>query len=99
LVVELVFATSVSALPEPLPNSLIFSFALSYTTTWRALLYVGITATSVDILPSLRSADTPLVANEKIKLFGSGSGSALTEVANTSSTTNSKIYEFLVIGY
>ena len=38
-------------------------------------------------------------ANEKIKLYGSGSGSSLTEVANTSSTTNSKIYEFLVIGY
>jgi len=64
LVAELVFASSVIAEPAEPPTSkiLIFSFALSYTTSLSILLYVGITATSVDILPSLRSADTPPVA-------------------------------------
>ena len=39
-------------------------------------------------------------ANEKIKLyFGADAVSALTEVANASNTCNSKIFEFLVIGY
>ena len=40
-------------------------------------------------------------ANEKIKLFdvGGGAQSKFTEVANSSSTCNSKIFEFLVIGY
>ena len=40
-------------------------------------------------------------ANQKIKLFdvGGSAGSKYAEVANTSSTCNSKIFEFLVIGY
>ena len=40
-------------------------------------------------------------ANEKIKILevGGSAGSAMTELANTSSATNSKIFEFLVIGY
>ena len=39
-------------------------------------------------------------ANEKIKLyFGAAAVSALTEVANANSGCNSKIFEFLVIGY
>ena len=62
----------------------------------------GRISTLVAVIPTYNNALHVVVydkANEKIKLFGSGSGSALTEVANTSSTTNSKIYEFLVIGY
>ena len=64
LVAELLFANSVIAEPVEPPTSkiLIFSFALSYTTSLKMSEYVGITATSVDILPSLRSADTPPVA-------------------------------------
>jgi len=40
-------------------------------------------------------------ANEKIKLFdvGGGAQSKFVEVANASSTCNSKVFEFLVIGY
>ena len=40
-------------------------------------------------------------ANEKIKLFdvGGGAQSKFVEVANSSSTCNSKVFEFLVIGY
>ena len=39
-------------------------------------------------------------ANEKIKLyFGADAVSALTEVANANAGCNSKIFEFLVIGY
>ena len=39
-------------------------------------------------------------ANEKIKLyFGADAVSALTEVANANNGCNSKIFEFLVIGY
>jgi hypothetical protein len=40
-------------------------------------------------------------ANEKIKILevGGSTGSAMTELANASSATNSKIFEFLVIGY
>ena len=39
-------------------------------------------------------------ANEKIKLyFGADAVSALTEVANANSQCNSKVFEFLVIGY
>jgi len=40
-------------------------------------------------------------ANEKIQLFdvGGGAQSKFTEVANASSTCNSKVFEFLVIGY
>ena len=38
--------------------------------------------------------------NEKIKTFtGSGNGNILAEVPNTSTLVNSKIFEFLVIGY
>ena len=40
-------------------------------------------------------------ANEKIQLFdvGGGAQSKFVEVANSSSTCNSKVFEFLVIGY
>jgi len=40
-------------------------------------------------------------ANEKIKILevGGSAGSAMTELANASSATNSKVFEFLVIGY
>jgi len=38
--------------------------------------------------------------NEKIKVFtGSGNGNILAEVPNASALVNSKIFEFLVIGY
>ena len=38
--------------------------------------------------------------NEKIKVFtGSGNGNILAEVPNSSALVNSKIFEFLVIGY
>ena len=38
--------------------------------------------------------------NEKIKCFtGSGNGNILAEVPNSSALVNSKIFEFLVIGY
>ena len=38
--------------------------------------------------------------NEKIKCFtGSGNGNVLAEVPNSSALVNSKIFEFLVIGY
>ena len=38
--------------------------------------------------------------NEKIKAFtGSGNGNILAEVPNASALVNSKIFEFLVIGY
>ena len=57
------FGTSAKILPFPEPvKALIFSLVLSYCTTSFESVNVGITATSVDILPSLRSADTPLVA-------------------------------------
>ena len=40
-------------------------------------------------------------ANEKIQLYnvGGGAESKFVEVTNTSSTCNSKVFEFLVIGY
>ena len=39
-------------------------------------------------------------ANEKIKVFtGSGNGNILAEVPNSSALVNSKVFEFLVIGY
>ena len=62
----------------------------------------GRISTLVAVIPTYNNGLHVVVydkANEKIKLYGSGSGSSLVEVANTSSTTNSKIYEFLVIGY
>ena len=38
--------------------------------------------------------------NEKIKTFtGSGNGNILAEVPNSSALVNSKVFEFLVIGY
>jgi len=38
--------------------------------------------------------------NEKIKTFtGSGNGNILAEVPNSSTLVNSKVFEFLVIGY
>ncbi|SVD90836.1 uncharacterized protein METZ01_LOCUS443690, partial [marine metagenome] len=38
--------------------------------------------------------------NEKIKAFtGSGNGNILAEVPNSSALVNSKVFEFLVIGY
>ena len=38
--------------------------------------------------------------NEKIKVFtGSGNGNILAEVPNSSALVNSKVFEFLVIGY
>ena len=38
--------------------------------------------------------------NEKIKIFtGSGNGNILAEVPNSSALVNSKVFEFLVIGY
>ena len=38
--------------------------------------------------------------NEKIKTFtGSGNGNILAEVPNSSNLVNSKVFEFLVIGY
>ena len=40
-------------------------------------------------------------ANEKIKLYtvGGSAGAAFVELANSSTTTQSKVFEFLVIGY
>ena len=40
-------------------------------------------------------------ANEKIKLYtvGGSAGAAFAELANSSTTTQSKVFEFLVIGY
>ena len=40
-------------------------------------------------------------ANQKIKLYtvGGSAGAALAELANASNLTNSKVFEFLVIGY
>ena len=57
-------ANSAKAAPAepPTVKSLIFSLALSYSTLYVESVYSGITATSVDILCSFRSADTPLVA-------------------------------------
>ena len=62
--VELVFVTSTNldSAPPPTLYSWIFSFALSYLTSCKQFEYVGITATSVEILPSLRSAATHPVA-------------------------------------
>ena len=63
----------------------------------------GRISTLVAVIPTYTDALHHVVydkANEKIKLyFGADAVSALTEVANANSGCNSKIFEFLVIGY
>ena len=64
----------------------------------------GRISTLVAVIPTYNNHSREVVydkANEKIKLLevGGSTGSAMTELANTSSATNSKIFEFLVIGY
>jgi len=68
-----------------------------------ALLIVGRISTLVAVIPTF--TDSKLVVqydktNEKIKAFtGSGNGNILAEVPNSSALVNSKVFEFLVIGY
>ena len=63
----------------------------------------GRISTLVAVTPTF--TDSKLVVqydktNEKIKCFtGSGNGNVLAEVPNASALVNSKIFEFLVIGY
>jgi len=63
----------------------------------------GRISTLVAVIPTF--TDSKLVVqydktNEKIKAFtGSGNGNILAEVPNASALVNSKIFEFLVIGY
>jgi len=63
----------------------------------------GRISTLVAVIPTYTDALHHVVydkANEKIKLyFGADAVSALTEVANANAGCNSKIFEFLVIGY
>ena len=60
--------------------------------------------TLVAVIPTYNNSRQEVVydkANQKIQLFdvGGNAQSKFVEVANTSSTCNSKIFEFLVIGY
>ena len=69
-----------------------------------AYLKEGRISTLVAVIPTYSDILREVVydkANEKIKILevGGSAGSAMTELANTSSATNSKIFEFLVIGY
>mgnify|MGYP007063782987 FL=1 len=63
----------------------------------------GRISTLVAVIPTY--TDSKLVVqydktNEKIKAFtGSGNGNILAEVPNSSALVNSKVFEFLVIGY
>ena len=63
----------------------------------------GRISTLVAVVPTF--TDSKLVVeydktNEKIKTFtGSGNGNILAEVPNASALVNSKVFEFLVIGY
>ena len=63
----------------------------------------GRISTLVAVTPTF--TDSKLVVqydktNEKIKAFtGSGNGNILAEVPNASALVNSKVFEFLVIGY
>ena len=63
----------------------------------------GRISTLVAVIPTF--TDSKLVVqydktNEKIKAFtGSGNGNILAEVPNASALVNSKVFEFLVIGY
>ena len=63
----------------------------------------GRISTLVAVIPTF--TDSKLVVqydktNEKIKAFtGSGNGNILAEVPNSSAVVNSKVFEFLVIGY
>ena len=63
----------------------------------------GRISTLVAVIPTY--TDSKLVVqydktNEKIKTFtGSGNGNILAEVPNSSALVNSKVFEFLVIGY
>ena len=63
----------------------------------------GRISTLVAVIPTF--TDSKLVVqydktNEKIKTFtGSGNGNILAEVPNSSNLVNSKVFEFLVIGY
>jgi hypothetical protein len=64
----------------------------------------GRISTLVAVIPTYSNISREVVydkANEKIKILevGGSTGSAMTELANNSSATNSKIFEFLVIGY
>ena len=61
-------------------------------------------STLVAVIPTYTNSLREVVydkANEKIKLYdvGGNAQSKFVEVANASSTCNSKIFEFLVIGY
>jgi len=64
----------------------------------------GRVKTLVAVIPTYNNSRQEVVydkANEKILLYdvGGNAQSKFIEVANTSSTCNSKIFEFLVIGY
>ena len=63
----------------------------------------GRISTLVAVIPTYSNISREVVydkTNEKIKLyFGADAVSALTEVANANSQCNSKVFEFLVIGY
>ena len=64
----------------------------------------GRISTLVAVIPTYTNSLREVVydkANEKIKLYdvGGGAQSKFVEVANSSSTCNSKVFEFLVIGY
>ena len=64
----------------------------------------GRISTLVAVIPTYTNSKREVVydkANEKIQLYnvGGGAEAKFVEVTNTSSTCNSKIFEFLVIGY
>ena len=64
----------------------------------------GRISTLVAVIPTYTDSLREVVydkANEKIKLFdvGGGDNAKFVECANASSTCNSKVFEFLVIGY
>ena len=63
----------------------------------------GRISTLVAVIPTFTDSKLEVQydkTNEKIKAFtGSGNGNILAEVPNSSALVNSKVFEFLVIGY
>ena len=85
-------------------NKLTFGASDNYATNGVSPdLKEGRISTLVAVIPTF--TDSKLVVqydktNEKIKTFtGSGNGNILAEVPNSSALVNSKVFEFLVIGY
>ena len=82
-----------------------FGASDNYTTNGvSADLKEGSISTLVAVIPTYSNISREVVydkANEKIKILevGGSTGSAMTELPNASSATNSKVFEFLVIGY